>query len=36
MKHLHITVTDEDFSNLDDVKGDRTWREALKEEFGVG
>lgn len=35
MKDLRITVTDDAHEKLDEVKGDRTWREALFEEFGV-
>jgi len=35
MKHLNIPVEDDTFEKLDDVKGDRSWPEALCEEFGI-
>jgi hypothetical protein len=35
VKHLNIPVTDDEHNALADVKGDRTWRAALIEEFGV-
>jgi len=33
MKNVNVTLTDEEHATLDDVKGDRTWREALLQEF---
>lgn len=35
MKHLNIPVDDELYDELTEVKGDRSWQEALREEFGV-
>jgi len=35
MKHLNIPVDDETYHALTEVKGDRSWQEALREEFGV-
>lgn len=35
MKVLHVTVTDSEHTRLEDEKEDRTWREAILEEFGV-
>lgn len=35
MKSINPMVTDEEHEQLSEVKGDRTWREALLEEFGV-
>lgn len=35
VKHIKITVDDETHQELDDVKGDRTWEEAIKDEFGI-
>jgi len=35
MKNLHIRVEDDEYKRLKEAKGDRTWREALFEEFGV-
>lgn len=35
MKHLNIPVEDETYEKLADVKGDRTWEQALREEFGT-
>ena len=35
MKHLNIPVDDETYQALTEVKGDRSWQEALREEFGV-
>ena len=35
MKQLNETFDDDDFQALTEVKGDRTWREAILEEFGV-
>lgn len=34
-KTLNQTFTDEEFDGLREVKGDRSWREAILEEFGV-
>lgn len=35
MKQLNETFDDGDFEALKEVKGNRTWREAILEEFGV-
>ena len=35
VKSISETFTDEEHERLTDVKGDRTWREAILEEFGV-
>jgi len=35
MKHLNIPVDDETHAKLAAVKGDRSWPEALREEFGI-
>jgi len=35
MRQLNVAFEDDTFEALDDAKGDRTWREAIKEEFGV-
>jgi len=35
MKHINIPVEDETYDDLQSVKGDRTWGEALREEFGI-
>lgn len=35
MKQINPTFTDSEHSDLKDVKGGRTWREAILEEFGV-
>ena len=35
MKQLNVTFDDSDFEALDKVKGPRSWREAIKQEFGV-
>lgn len=35
MKQINETVTDDEHAALTDVKGERTWREAILEEFGV-
>jgi len=35
MKHLNIPVDDETYEALSDVKGERSWAEALREEFGI-
>jgi hypothetical protein len=32
---LNETFDDDDFEALTEVKGDRTWKEAILEEFGV-
>jgi hypothetical protein len=34
-KTINFVVTDGEFERLKDAKGDRTWPEAVKEEFGV-
>lgn len=35
MKEVRFTVTDDEHRRLDEAKADRTWREAVFEEFGV-
>lgn len=36
MRHIRETFTDDEFQRLKDVKGDdRTWHDAILEEFGV-
>lgn len=35
MKNINVTFTDEEIEDMREVKGDRTWREAIREEFGV-
>jgi predicted CopG family antitoxin len=35
MKHLNIAIDDEMYEELQAVKGDRTWYEALRDEFGL-
>ena len=35
MKHINVPFNDEMYDALKDVKGDRTWREAILDEFGV-
>lgn len=35
MRGISESFTDGEFEQLKDVKGDRSWREAILEEFGV-
>lgn len=35
IKTLNATFTEEQHEQLDEIKGDRTWSEAVLEEFGV-
>jgi len=35
MKNINVTFTDEEIEAMREVKGDRTWREAIREEFGT-
>lgn len=35
MKQLNLVFDNEDFEDLKNVKGDRTWRGAILEEFGI-
>ena len=35
MRQLNETFEDDDFQELERVKGGRTWREAILQEFGV-
>jgi len=35
MKNINETFTDNEIEALRDVKGARTWREAILEEFGI-
>jgi len=34
-KEIRVTVSEAKHSELSDVKGERTWKEALFKEFGV-
>ena len=36
MKNINETFTDDEIEAMREVKGDRTWREAILDEFGVG
>lgn len=35
MRQLNTTFTDEEYESLQDEKGERTWHDAVLEEFGV-
>jgi len=35
MKHLNIPLDDGTYEELKAVKGDRSWPEAVREEFGI-
>lgn len=35
MRTLNVTVSEGQFERLEDEKGDRTWRDAILQEFGV-
>lgn len=35
MKHINVTFTDDEGEALDDAKGERSWHDAILEEFGV-
>jgi len=35
MENIYETFEDEDFEKLEEVKGDRTWHDAILEEFRV-
>jgi hypothetical protein len=35
MRQINVTLEDDDFRQMKEVKGGRTWERALKEEFGV-
>jgi len=35
MKRIYETFDDDDHEKLEEVKGDRTWHDAILEEFGV-
>jgi hypothetical protein len=35
MKSINVTFTDEELTELKETKGDRTWREAILDEFDV-
>jgi hypothetical protein len=35
MRQLNETFPDDEYSKLKEVKGDRTWRSAILEQFGV-
>lgn len=36
MKSINEQFTDDEFSELKAAKGDRTWRRAILDKFGVG
>jgi hypothetical protein len=36
MKHINTPFSQDEYEELKAVKGDRNWREAILEEFGVG
>jgi hypothetical protein len=36
MKTINVTFTEEEYEELTDSKGNRTWRESIMEEFGIG
>jgi hypothetical protein len=35
MKHINVVFTEEELDELREVKADRTWREAILDEFGL-
>lgn len=35
VKHLNATFTEDEFERLSEEKGDRTWEEAILQEFGI-
>ena len=35
MKNINETFTDDEIEAMLEVKGDRTWREAILDEFGI-
>jgi hypothetical protein len=35
VRHINVPVDDDEYDALEDVKGERSWREALLEEFQV-
>jgi len=35
MRTLNVTFNDDDFEELQSIKGQRTWREAILQEFKV-
>lgn len=35
IRHLQAQFTETEFERLSDVKGDRTWEQAIKDEFGI-
>jgi predicted CopG family antitoxin len=35
MKHINIPLDDETYQELTEVKGDRSWQQALVDEFGI-
>jgi predicted CopG family antitoxin len=35
VKHLNIPLDDDTHERLAEVKGDRSWSQALREEFGI-
>jgi len=36
MKKINVTFTEEEYQELTQNKGNRTWRESIMEEFGIG
>jgi len=35
MKHLNVPFDDETYEALKDVKGGRSWHQAVRDEFGI-
>lgn len=35
VKNLHVTLEEDVYAELKEEKGDRTWEEALKEQFNI-
>ena len=34
-KAVNVTFSEDDFERLQEVKGDRSWKDAILEEFGL-
>jgi hypothetical protein len=35
MKTINVTFTEDEYAELTNCKGERTWRESIMEEFGI-
>jgi hypothetical protein len=35
MRHINVTFSDDEFEQLKSIKGNRDWRTAIQEEFGM-